>query len=201
MSLAQDLRHVAAMIRADVGARFFHVSIDGFDTHSNQEDGFYHSSLLREVSESIAAFYNEMAQSVSLPGGYSGYQPGNLSNNVLLLTFSEFGRTVRQNAPGATQAGTDHATCMPLFVVGGAVQGNQQFGAYPILDAPNANEDDLVMTYDFRDVFGTILTRWLNVSLGQLGPGPTAILPATNPALPDPYASNYTAFNAIPFLL
>jgi uncharacterized protein (DUF1501 family) len=205
MSLAQDLKHVAAMIRADVGARFFHVSIGGFDTHSNQEDGFYHSSLLQEVSESIAAFHNELAQSVSLPGGYSGYQTGDLSNDVLLLTFSEFARTVRQNAPGAGQAGTDHATCMPLFVVGGAVQGNQQFGAYPILDqlvgAPSANEDDLVMTYDFRDVFGTILNRWLNVSLAQVGPGPTAILPATNPALSDPYAPNYTTFTPIPFLL
>jgi len=205
MSLAQDLRHVAAMIRADVGARFFHVSIGGFDTHSNQEDGFYHSSLLQEVSESLAAFYGEMAQSVTLPGGYAGYQTGDLSNKVLMITFSEFARTVRQNAPGANQAGTDHATCMPLFVVGGAVQGNQQFGAYPILDqlvgAPDANEDDLVMTYDFRDVFGTILSRWLNVPLAQVGPGPTAILPATNPALPDPYAPNYTAFTPIPFLL
>jgi len=205
MGLAQDLRHVAAMIRADVGARFFHVSIGGFDTHSNQEDGFYHSSLLQEVSESIAAFYNELAQSVTLPGGYAGYRTGDISNNVLVLTFSEFARTVRQNAPGAKQAGTDHATCMPVFIVGGAVQGNQQFGAYPILDqlvgAPDANEDDLVMTYDFRDVFGTILSRWLNVPLAQVGPGPTAILPATNPALPDPYAPNYTAFTPIPFLL
>ena len=205
MGLAQDLKHVAAMIRADVGARFFHVSIGGFDTHTNQEDGFYHSSLLQEVSESIAAFYNELAQPVTLPGGYSGYRTGDLSSDVLLMSFSEFGRTVRQNAPGATQAGTDHATCMPLFVVGGAVQGNQQFGAYPILDqlvgASDTNEDDLVMTYDFRDVFGTILARWLNVPLAQVGPGPAAILPATNPALPDPYAPNYTTFTPIPFLL
>ena len=93
---------------------------------------------------------------------------------------------------------------MPLFVVGGTVQGNAQYGVYPILDqlqnVPNANEDDLVMTYDFRDVFGTILNRWLNVPLPQVGPGPTAILPATNPAVPDPLAPNYTAFTPIPFL-
>jgi uncharacterized protein (DUF1501 family) len=205
IDLAQDLKHVAAMIRANVGARFFHVSIGGFDTHSNQEDGFYHSDLLRQVSESVAAFMGELGQSVTLPGGYAGYQTGDLSSDVLLLTFSEFGRTVRQNSPGATAAGTDHATCMPLFVVGGAVQGNQQFGAYPILDqladVVNANEDDLVMTYDFRDVFGTILSRWLNVPLAAVGPGPGAILPVTNPGTPDPFAPNYTAFTPIPFLL
>lgn len=113
LSLAQDLKHVATMIRADVGARFFHVAIGGFDTHSNQEDGSYHSELLRQVSESIAAFTNELAQSVTLPGGYSGYQTGNLSNEVLLL----------------------------------------------------------VMTFDFRDVFGTILARWLTSRWRRSGRG------------------------------
>ena len=57
MGLARDLRHVAATIRANVGARFFHVAIGGFDSHSNQEDGFFHSWLLRELSEAVAAFY------------------------------------------------------------------------------------------------------------------------------------------------
>jgi uncharacterized protein (DUF1501 family) len=197
MGLAQDLRHVAAMIRADVGARFFHVAIGGFDSHSNQENGFFHSFLLREVSESIAAFYNEMAQSITLPGGYSGYRTGNLASKVLVVVFSEFGRTIRQNSYNANNAGTDHAASSPLIALGGTVVGGQ-YGAYPLLDDPGENEDDLKMTHDFRDVFGTVLTRWLGVPLADVGPGPTKILPATTAT--DPLGNNYVTFTPIGFL-
>jgi uncharacterized protein (DUF1501 family) len=198
MRLARDLKHVAATIRADVGARFFHVAIGGFDSHSNQERGFFHSYLLREVSEAVAGFYAEMNQAVSLPGGYSGYETGNLASKVVIVTFSEFGRTIRQNAYSAGPAGTDHATSAPQLVIGGPVLGGQ-YGAYPDLDDPGAdNDDDLRMTYDFRDFFGTILTRWLNVAPGDLGPGPGKILPATPEV--DGDGNSYTAFTPIPFL-
>lgn len=200
-NLARDLRHVAATIRSNVGARFFHVSTGGFDTHSNQEDGFFHSYLLREVSEAIAAFYNEMNRTVSLP---AGYLTGNLASKVLIVTFTEFGRTIRQNAPGVNAAGTDHATCTPQFVIGGAVRGVVggdlslgQYGAYPALDNPGENVDDLRMTYDFRDFFGTILARWLNVSVSDIGPGPGKIFPTT-PA--DPLGNSYAALTPIDFL-
>jgi uncharacterized protein (DUF1501 family) len=199
MGLARDLKHVAATIRANVGARFFHVSIGGFDSHANQEDDFYHSTLLREVSESIAAFYGELARSVTLPGGYSGYQTGDLSSKVVLLTFTEFGRTIRQNASDAGKAGTDHATSGPQFVVGGTVLGGQQYGAYPQLDDPGSdNEDDLKMTYDIRDYFGTVLSRWLNVDLASLGPGTDTILVPTPVA--DDDGRDYTTFTPIGFL-
>ncbi len=102
--LATDLKHVAAVIRADVGARFFHVSIGGFDTHSQQEEGLYHSTLLNALSEAVAAFYNEMNQAITLPGALTGYQQGNLSGKVLLSTFSEFGRTLHQNATDPNKA-------------------------------------------------------------------------------------------------
>jgi uncharacterized protein (DUF1501 family) len=198
MRLARDLKHVAATIRADVGARFFHVAIGGFDSHTNQENGFYHSLLLQEVSESIAAFYDELNRSVSLPGGYSGYQTGNLASKVVVVTFSEFGRTIRQNSDNAARAGTDHATSAPLFVVGGTVIGGQ-YGAYPALDNPGSeNEDDLRLTTDFRDVFGTVLTRWLNVPLSALGPGPGKILLTTPTA--DSDGKSYTSFSPIGFL-
>ncbi len=198
MDMAHDLKHVAAMIRADVGARFFHVATGSFDTHSNQEKGFYHSLLLREVSESIAAFYNDMKQSVTLPGGYGGYQTGDLSTKVLVVTFSEFGRTIKQNSVNAGAAGTDHATCNPLFVLGGTVVGGQQYGSYPLLDDPGQYEDDLKMTFDFRDVFGTVLTSWLGVPLTDIGPGPGKLLPATTQT--DPLGKNYVTFTPIGFL-
>jgi uncharacterized protein (DUF1501 family) len=198
LRLARDLRHVAAVIRADVGARFFHVGIGGFDSHSSQEKGFFHSYLLREVSEAIAAFYGEMTQAVSLPGGYSGYLTGNLGNKVLIVSLSEFGRTMRQNAANAGTAGTDHATSACQLVVGDPVIGGQ-FGAHPQLDEPGSeNDDDMRLTYDFRDFFGTVLARWLNVSEGDLGPGPGKILPATTEA--DGDGNSYTEFNPIEFI-
>lgn len=198
MRLARDLKHVAATIRANIGARFFHVAIGGFDSHSNQEQGFFHSYLLQEVSESIAAFYGELAQAVSLPSGYSGYLTGNLASQVLIVTFSEFGRTIRQNAYNPGPAGTDHATSAPQFVIGSSVIGGQH-GAYPLLDDPGSeNEDDLRMTFDFRDFFGTILARWLNVSVADIGPGPGKIFPATPEV--DSDGNSYTAFTPIGFL-
>ena len=206
MGLARDLKHVAAVIRSQVGARFFHVATGGFDSHSNQERDFYHSQLLREVSESIAAFYNEMANASANPGG--GYLTGDISDKVVVVTFSEFGRTIRQNAPGATAAGTDHATSIPVFVVGGLVNGgtaqfSQSAYAYPLFNDPGENDDDLKISLDFRDVFGTILNRWLNVPLSDLDPmGAVKLLPPTIPLDPNQNGprQSYTSFTALDFL-
>lgn len=199
LGLARDLRHVAAVIRADVGARFFHVDLGGFDTHSAQEKGFFHTFRLYEISTAVAAFFEELGQPVSLPGGYSGYRTGNLASEVLIVTLSEFGRTMRQNAQGANSAGTDHAGSAPQFVIGGTVNGGQQYGAYPDLANPSsARSNDLRLTHDFRDFYGTILQRWLNVPTVDLGPGTGKLLPATN--TPDGDGNSYTAFNAIGFL-
>jgi uncharacterized protein (DUF1501 family) len=202
MGLARDLKHVAAIIRSQVGARFFHVATGGFDSHSSQERDFYHSSLLAEVSESLAAFYNEMANGSANPGG--GYLSGDISSQVIVVTFSEFGRTIRQNAQGATSAGTDHGSSIPVFVLGGAVTGGasqfvQPAYAHPAFDDPGDNDDDLKVSNDFRDVFGTILNRWLNVPLAQLDPpGPTKILPAT--LIQDHLGRDYTTFTPLSFL-
>jgi uncharacterized protein (DUF1501 family) len=193
---------VAATIRANVGARFFHVSIGGFDTHSNQDnDDFWHSGLLYELSASVAAFYEEMKQSVALPAGYdaSAYLTGSVSSKVLIVFFSEFGRTIRQNSTNPAIAGTDHATSAPMIVLGDAVVGGQ-YGDYPQLADPadGPNGYDLKMTYDFRDVFGTILARWLNVPVGTIGPGSGKIF--TDTPVPDDNGHSYTTFTPIDFL-
>lgn len=196
--LATDLKHVAAVIRADVGARFFHVSIGGFDTHSEQEKDLYHSALLNSLSEALAAFYNEMNQSVTLPGSLTGYQTADQSNRVVIVTFSEFGRTIKQNNTDSGKAGTDHAASAPQFVIGGKVNGGQ-YGAYPQLDDPGFEaDDDLKLTTDFRDVYGTILNKWLNVPVTDLGPGPGKILTST--AVQDGDGSSYTALKPLAFL-
>ncbi|HLX60700.1 MAG TPA: DUF1501 domain-containing protein [Planctomycetota bacterium] len=196
--LATDLKHVAAIIRADVGARFFHVTIGGFDTHSEQEKGLYHSSLLNQLSEALAAFYAELGQAVTLPAALTGYQTGDLTNNVALVSFSEFGRTITQNATDPNKAGTDHAASAPQLVLGGKVLGGQ-YGVYPQLDDPGAEaQDDLKLTTDFRDVFGTMLDKWLNVPVADLGPGTGKILTPTSVA--DQDGNSYTAYTPLGFL-
>ncbi|MFN2376214.1 MAG: DUF1501 domain-containing protein [Candidatus Binatia bacterium] len=197
--LTEDLRHVAAVIRSDVGARFFHVGIGGFDSHSNQEQGLYHSYLLNRVSEALGAFWAEMKSTVTLPGGYEGdgYLAGDLSDRVLIVTLSEFGRTNKQNTNSASTAGTDHGGSSPQFVIGSTVEGGIH-GTYPTLSDPQL-KDDMRMAYDFRDLYGTILERWLNVPASEIGPGPGKLFAAT-PAM-DWLGQNYTAYNAIPFLL
>jgi uncharacterized protein (DUF1501 family) len=193
----RDMRHVAATIRADVGARFFHVRLGGFDSHSSQEDGFYHSGLLRQVSDGIAGLYDDMNSNVSLPGGYTGYRTGNLANKILIVSYSEFARTMRQNAYGANSAGTDHATSAPQFVVGGTVIGGQ-YGAHAQLDDPRSdNQDDLKFTNDFRDLYGEILSRWLNMPTSQLvGAGKIF---AQTPIVDDD-GKSYPAYTPIGFL-
>jgi len=196
--LAEDLRHVAAIIRSNVGARFFHVATGGFDTHSNQEDGLYHSYLLNRVSEAIGAFWGDMKQSgITLPGGYTGYETDEMASRVIIVTLSEFGRTNRQNAAGANAAGTDHGRSSPQFVIGTTVQGGVH-GTYPSLEDLEDN-NDLPMSFDFRDFYGTILERWLNVSASDIGPGIGKLFAST--PVPDEYGDTYTAYTPIPFLL
>ena len=193
--LAEDLRHVAAIIRADVGARFFHVGIGGFDSHSNQEAGYYHSYLLNRVSEALAGFWAEMNASITLPDP-TGYLTGDLSSKVLIVTVSEFGRTNKQNSNSASTAGTDHGRAAPQFVIGKTVVGGIQ-GTYPTLDDP-VLDDDLRPAFDFRDLYGTILERWLNVPVSDIGPGPGKMF-ATTPVA-DELGQSYTAYTPIPFL-
>jgi uncharacterized protein (DUF1501 family) len=195
-SFIEDLRHVAATIRADVGARFFHVRKGGFDSHSNQEKGLFHASLLRQISEGVAGLYNDMATDFSseLP---ADYRRGDLSNKIVIVTFSEFGRTMRQNDPNPGAAGTDHAASAVQFVLGGTVNGGQ-YGVHPqFLDPRPSNDDDLKFTYDFRDLYGEILSRWLNVpTIDLVGPG--KIFAETPSADPDEPA--YLGYTPIGFL-
>jgi uncharacterized protein (DUF1501 family) len=167
-SLAFDLREVSKVINGvnqnvltagaafpAVNARFFQVSNGGFDTHADQggaDPQGQHFSLLAEVSDSIVAFYNDMADL-------------GIADKVLILTYSEFSRRVEQN-----DSGTDHGSQGPMFVVGGGVTGGV-YGNHPNLedvdDEGNTkysqdNGNDFRST-DFRDVYGTIMKHWLNM--------------------------------------
>lgn len=138
--LAQKLKNVAQLVDAGLNTRIYYVSLDGFDTHANQAEA--HAALLAELAESVAAFVDDVAQRGHL-------------DRVLLLTFSEFGRRVHENA----SQGTDHGTAAPLFVAGSRIKSGP-FGKHPSLSDLDS-EGDLKFHTDFRQVYATLLDHWL----------------------------------------
>jgi uncharacterized protein (DUF1501 family) len=140
------LKEIVRVMNANLGVRFFHVGTDGFDTHSEQNVDSYHGELLTNVSDGIAALYADLAAL-------------GLAQDTLIVVFSEFGRTVYENG----SVGTDHGTVNPVIVLGGSGVVGGFVNSHPPVDPsqldPNWNE--LQTLVDFRDVFGTILRRWL----------------------------------------
>jgi uncharacterized protein (DUF1501 family) len=140
--LAQRLRLAAQLIDADLGARIFYVSIGNFDTHSSQAQT--HAQLLNQLSGAMTAFFKDLAA--------RGHR-----DRVLLMTFSEFGRRAKENG----SRGTDHGSAAPMFLVGGKVKAGA-VGEHPSLTSLEFG--NLKHHTDFRQVYGTILDRWLGVS-------------------------------------
>jgi uncharacterized protein (DUF1501 family) len=140
--LARKLRSVAQLIDADMATRVYYVSLDGFDTHANQRQS--HANLLEELSDSVAAFLDDLAER------------GHLERTAVLM-FSEFGRRVKENA----SQGTDHGAAAPMFVAGGGVQSGV-LGKHPSLSDLD-REGDMRFHTDFRRVYATLLDGWLGV--------------------------------------
>ena len=155
--LASSLRDCAALIAAQRGVRALDVSISGFDTHADEQIGppestAFHESLLRDVSESIAAFQADI-------------EGHGLGDKVLTLVFSEFGRRPVEN----NDLGTDHGFAGPMFAIGTKVHAGV-WGDYPDLrDEHLVLDGNLDVTTDFRTVYATILER-------HLGADPVPIL-------------------------
>ena len=148
--LARRLELVAQIIKAGFGTKIFYTSLDGFDTHANQLGS--HAALLTELSDSIAAFHKDLAEAGQ-------------ADRVALLTFSEFGRRVAENA----SAGTDHGAAAPVFVVGPVAKAGL-IGAHPSLES--LDDGDLKHHTDFRRVYSALLETWLGCpSEPVLGPG------------------------------
>ena len=142
--LAETLHTVAKLIRADVGIRIFFTEvggggIGGFDNHANQLGN--HCSLLHHLSESLAAFVDDL-------------EKDKLLDRVLLMTISEFGRTVKENG----RRGTGHGAAAPIFLAGGKLKSGL-VGVHPSL----TDLDNGAMKFhtDFRRVYATVLDKWL----------------------------------------
>jgi uncharacterized protein (DUF1501 family) len=134
--LANQLKMVAQVIAGNLGTRLFSVQLGGFDTHSAEKDA--HSKLMSQLSEGLTAFWQDLAHL-------------NRQDDVMVMTFSEFGRRAAQNG----SAGTDHGTAEPMFVLGGSVKGGL-YGSYPSLEDLDGN-GDLKFNADFRSVYAGVL--------------------------------------------
>ncbi|MDP9018944.1 MAG: DUF1501 domain-containing protein [Candidatus Eremiobacteraeota bacterium] len=136
---SRQLELAAQIIGSKTGTRIVFVSIGSFDTHVNQRA--QQDRLLKYMGDGLRAFYKDL-------------QAHGHAERVLTMTFSEFGRRVSQNAGN----GTDHGTAMPLFVIGGSVKGGT-YGEHPSLT--DLDHGDLKFNIDFRNVYATVLHRWL----------------------------------------
>jgi uncharacterized protein (DUF1501 family) len=151
----RSLRQVAQLIKSGVGVEVAFVDIGGWDTHQAQGSGDGQlARRLQELSRGVRALYDDL---------------GDRMNDVVVLTMSEFGRTVRENGTGGTDHG--HANCM--LVMGGPVKGGKIYGQWPGLAPEQLYEGrDLAVTTDFRDVFGEVVQKHLGAkSLEKVFPG------------------------------
>ena len=150
-----SLLQIAQLIKAGVGLEIAFTDMKGWDTHVNQGNSRGQlANLLQQFSSGIAALYQDLGQRM---------------DDVVILTMSEFGRTVRENG----NRGTDHGHANAMMVLGNSVRGGQVYGKWPGLDTYQLYEGrDLALTTDFRDVFGEIAARHLGTSdLGSVFPG------------------------------
>ncbi|MBI1852192.1 MAG: DUF1501 domain-containing protein [Planctomycetes bacterium] len=152
---AQALRRVARMITANLPTRVYYVSLGGFDTHSDQR--VRHAQLLEELGRTMRAFVSDLEITGHI-------------DRVLVTTFSEFGRRVAENGAG----GTDHGQAAPLFVFGKNIKPGLA-GKHP--DLQRIPDGDVAFTTDFREVYATILDKWLHADS-------KAILGASFPHVP-----------------
>ncbi len=146
-ALAQALKIVAQLICGGLKTRIYWVSETGFDTHAQQTDSAdhtigTHADLLKGVSDSVRAFQDDL-------------QLLGISERVLGMTFSEFGRRICSNGSG----GTDHGSAQPMFLFGDKVLPGM-LGTNPVIDPNSTPATNLAMQYDFRSVYASVLKDW-----------------------------------------
>ena len=136
----RGLELLSAAIANDVGLRIGYIVLGGFDTHANQTNT--HAALLDQLAQGVSALYADLRQAGK-------------EDDVVVMTWSEFGRRPKENG----SAGSDHGTAAPQLVFGGAVNGGY-FGDLP--DLNNLDENgNLRYSVDFRSVYATILEQWI----------------------------------------
>jgi uncharacterized protein (DUF1501 family) len=151
----ESLRQLAQLIKANLGVQVAFADIGGWDHHVNEgsTEGQL-ANVLTDFSQSLAAFWIDL---------------GDLAEDTVVVTMSEFGRTARENG----NRGTDHGHANVMFVLGGPVKGGKVYGRWPGLDQSQLYEGrDLALTTDFRQVIGEAVSRHMgNKNLAAVFPG------------------------------
>lgn len=140
---AKQLKTTADFINSGLQTKVYYTSLGGFDTHANQTSA--QSRLLSQYAEGVEAFVNDLKQNGTF-------------KDTLILTFSEFGRRVRQNAAN----GTDHGTANNVFVIGENLKKQGFYNNIASLEDLDDN-GDLKFEVDFRTIYATLLNKWLKV--------------------------------------
>jgi uncharacterized protein (DUF1501 family) len=143
-ALGGRLQLIARLLRAGFGARVYYTLQPGYDTHATQLGT--HDRLLAELGGALKAFLDDLAAA-------------RVADRVVVLTFSEFGRTVAENGSG----GTDHGTAGPVLLAGPRVRAGL-VGRTPSLTDLDPAHGDLRRSLDFRQVYATVLEDWLGLS-------------------------------------
>ena len=155
--ISNQLKTVARLISGGLESKIYMVKLSGFDTHFNQNQGQNdilgdHNNLLTKLSEAVNAFYNDL---IAL----------NLQNDVVGLTYSEFGRKAAENG----SLGTDHGEIAPMFVFGEPVKGGVSGFNVDLSEANEENSYQIqTVQYDYRDTLGTLLQDYLGADTQAL---------------------------------
>lgn len=142
--LGRQLANVARMIKGNLGTKVYMVTLGGFDTHANQAND--HKELLMNLSNSVKLFFDDLA--------VTGHD-----QDVLAMTFSEFGRRPDENGSN----GTDHGAASPLLLFGPGLQNNGFVGNHPSLTTLDQN-GNLIYDIDFRQIYATVMQEWLCIN-------------------------------------
>ena len=137
----KSMKTISEFIISGINTKVYYVSLGSFDTHFNQQKR--QGVLLQQLSETVEVFMNDIKKNGK-------------ADDVLLMTFSEFGRRVQENASN----GTDHGTANQIFLFGNSLKKNGIYNAAPNLS--DLDDGDLKHSVDFKNVYATLLKKWLN---------------------------------------
>ena len=138
--LGNSLKTIASLIYSEINTKVYYVSLGSFDTHINQDA--QQQRLFTEMNDAVKSFVKDLKEQHRF-------------EDVMLFTFSEFGRRVEQNA----SSGTDHGTANNMFLISGGLKKKGVLNA--MLDLSDLNEGDLKYNIDFKNVYATVLNKWL----------------------------------------
>ena len=141
-AISKNLQGISKVLNANLGTRIFYTQHGGYDTHANQ--GPVHPKLWTDLSQAISDFYADLAEH-------------EVSEDVLMFVFTEFGRRVKDNG-----SGTDHGSGGLAFAIGDPVKGGM-YSEYPSLKEGDLLEGDLQFNVDYRGVYGSMVENWLKL--------------------------------------